>query len=183
VSQAIARTADLQPGGMRLVEVSDKKVLLLRTFDGQWHAFDPICPHAGAPLEKGALCDTRLICPWHKSCFAASDGTLLEPPALESLRSYFLEVSGDEIRVDLARSMQQKRSSSDRPTKPDQTFVILGGGAAAAAAVQELRALGFNGRLVMVSQEQRTPWTSSGPERIGNRRESRPVEIRSRLRI
>ncbi len=75
---------------MRLVEVSDERILLLRTFDGQWRALAPTCPHAGAPLEKGALCGSRLICPWHKSCFSASDGALLESPALESLKAYFL---------------------------------------------------------------------------------------------
>jgi NADPH-dependent 2,4-dienoyl-CoA reductase/sulfur reductase-like enzyme len=34
----------------------------------------------------------------------------------------------------------------------------LGGGAAGAAAVRELRGLGFTGRLVMISQEHRTPY-------------------------
>jgi NADPH-dependent 2,4-dienoyl-CoA reductase/sulfur reductase-like enzyme/nitrite reductase/ring-hydroxylating ferredoxin subunit len=157
---SVARTADLQPGKMRLIEVSNKKILLLRTFDDQWHAFSPSCPHAGAPLEKGALCGNRLICPWHKSCFAASDGTLLEPPALESLQSYFLEIAGEEIHVDLESAPREKYASHDEKInpRPDQTFVILGGGAAAAAAVRELRALGFAGRLVMISQEQRTPY-------------------------
>jgi apoptosis-inducing factor 3 len=145
---------------MRVVEVSNKKILLLRTSDGQWGAFKASCPHAGAPLEKGALCGARLICPWHKSCFAASDGAVLEPPSLESLQSYFLEISDDEIRIDLDRTTQMKRSSSygKLDSRSDQTFAILGGGAAAAAAVRELRALGFAGRLVMISQEQRSPY-------------------------
>ncbi len=136
------------------------KILLLRTFDDQWHAFSPSCPHAGAPLDKGALCGTRLICPWHKSCFSASDGTLLEPPALDSLRSYFLEIVGEEIHVDPESSPREKYASHHKKTssRPNQTFAILGGGAAAAAAVRELRDLGFAGRLVMISQEQRTPY-------------------------
>ena len=145
---------------MREVEISDKKILLLRTFDGQWHALDPNCPHAGAPLAKGALCATRLICPWHKSCFAASDGALLEPPSLESLRSYSLEITGNEIRVHLEHPIKQQNVplAAEVSSRPNQTFVILGGGAAAAAAVQQLRSLGFGGRLVMVSQEQWAPY-------------------------
>lgn len=145
---------------MRVVEVSDQKVLLLRTFDGQWRAFEPTCPHAGAPLEKGALCGSRLICPWHKSCFSAADGALLESPALESLRAYFVETIGEEVLVDPNSSTRIKFSSERGKVSPraDQTFVILGGGAAGAAAVQELRSLGFAGRLVMISREDQTPY-------------------------
>jgi NADPH-dependent 2,4-dienoyl-CoA reductase/sulfur reductase-like enzyme/nitrite reductase/ring-hydroxylating ferredoxin subunit len=155
-----ARTDDFDPGEMRTVEVSGKKILLLRTFDDQWHALSPECPHAGAPLEKGALCGSRLICPWHKSCFAASDGALLEPPSLESLQSFALKIVGEEIRIDVESATQVKRAPfhPNISSKASQTFAILGGGAAAAAAVRELRALGFAGRLVMVSQEKRTPY-------------------------
>ncbi|HEX6567281.1 MAG TPA: FAD-dependent oxidoreductase [Chthoniobacterales bacterium] len=157
----VARTAELLPGTMRVVEVSKKKILLIRTVDGQWGAFSASCPHAGAPLEKGALCGTRLICPWHKSCFAASDGAVLEPPSLASLQSYFLEILEDEIRIDLDRSTQNKKPRSNHgkvDSRSNQTFAILGGGAAAAAAAVELRALGFAGRLVMISREQRHPY-------------------------
>src|ERR1700736_705866 len=144
---------------MRTVEVSGKKILLLRTFDDQWHALSPECPHAGAPLEKGSLCGSRLICPWHKSCFAALDGTLLEPPALESLQSFPLKIVGEEIQIDSesATHIKQAPPHPKISSKANETSAILGGGAAAAAAVRELRALGFAGRLVMVSQEKRTP--------------------------
>jgi apoptosis-inducing factor 3 len=156
----VARTSDLQAGEMRVVEVCDEKLLLLRTFDGRWRAFEPTCPHAGAPLEKGALCGSRLICPWHKSCFSAVDGALLESPSLESLPSYFLEIVGEEVRVDPGSSTQMKYSPDHGKASPraDQTFVILGGGAAGTAAVKELRSLGFAGRLVMISQEDRAPY-------------------------
>jgi NADPH-dependent 2,4-dienoyl-CoA reductase/sulfur reductase-like enzyme/nitrite reductase/ring-hydroxylating ferredoxin subunit len=145
---------------MRLVEVSDEKILLLRTFDGQWRALAPTCPHAGAPLEKGALCGSRLICPWHKSCFSASNGALLESPSLESLHTYFLEIVGEEVRVDSGSSTQMNHSPDYGKVSPraDQTFVILGSGAAGAAAVRELRGLGFAGRLVMISREHRNPY-------------------------
>src|SRR6202035_5109596 len=43
-------------------------------------------------------------------------------------------------------------------SRANKTFAILGGGAAASAAVRELRALGFVGRMVMVSQENRAPY-------------------------
>jgi apoptosis-inducing factor 3 len=157
---SVARTADLQRGRMRVLEICNKKVLLLHTADGQWVALNASCPHAGAPLEKGALCGARLICPWHKSCFATSDGALLEPPSLESLQCYFLEILGDEIRIDLDRTTQKKHAPKHGKveSRSHQTFAILGGGAAGAAAARELRALGFAGRLVMISREQSPPY-------------------------
>jgi apoptosis-inducing factor 3 len=155
---SLARTTDLKPGEMRAFEVADKKVLVLRTSEGEWQAFNLECPHAGAPLDQGALCGDRIICPWHKSCFAAADGALLEPPSLASLSEYSLELVGDEVRIDPERPVQRNRAAQTKKTKSDKSFVVLGGGAAAAAAVQELRALGFAGRLVMVSKEQRTPY-------------------------
>src|ERR1700741_2846592 len=92
-------------------------------------AFNANCPHAGAPLEKGALCGTRLICPWHKSCFAASDGAVLEPPSLASLHSYFLEISEEEIRIDLEETTQKQYAPNRGKVNANQTFAILGGGA------------------------------------------------------
>ncbi|CDJ44844.1 pyridine nucleotide-disulphide oxidoreductase domain-containing protein, putative, partial [Eimeria tenella] len=40
----------------------------------------------------------------------------------------------------------------------DKTFVIVGGGPAASAAVEELRAQGFEGRLVLISRENVPPY-------------------------
>jgi apoptosis-inducing factor 3 len=157
----VARTAELRPGEMRVVEVSNKKILLLRTLDGEWGAFNASCPHAGAPLEKGALYSDRLICPWHKSCFAASDGAVLEPPSLESLQSYFLEITEEEIRIDLESTTPKQYAPNRGKVNANQTFAILGGGAAGAAAARELRALGFAGRLVMISREQRQRYRSA----------------------
>jgi apoptosis-inducing factor 3 len=157
---SVARAADLQPGQMRVVEISKKKILLLRTVDGHWGAYDATCPHAGGPLEKGALCGTHLICPWHKACFSATNGAVLEPPALASLRSYFLETSEDGIRIDLDRTSPMKEAPDGGRIDPrsNQTFVILGAGAVGTAAVRELRALGFAGHLVMISREQTPPY-------------------------
>jgi apoptosis-inducing factor 3 len=157
---SIAHAADLQPGRMRVVEISKKKILLLHTTDGHWGAYDAVCPHAGGPLEKGALSGSHLICPWHKACFSATDGTVLDPPALESLRSYFLEISEDEIRIDPDRTTLKKGAPDGGKidSKSNQTFVILGAGAAGTAAIRELRALGFAGHLVMISREQSPPY-------------------------
>ena len=58
------------------------------------------CPHAGAPLEGGAVCGGRLICPWHKAAFALDTGDVLEPPALTGLQRYAVRLEGGDAVVD-----------------------------------------------------------------------------------
>ncbi|MSE16117.1 Rieske 2Fe-2S domain-containing protein, partial [Pantoea agglomerans] len=50
-----------QPVKKTLGEV---EVLLIRDGDNV-RAYQAKCPHAGAPLEQGAICSDRLVCPWH----------------------------------------------------------------------------------------------------------------------
>ena len=33
--------------------------------EGEVHALEGICPHAGGPLGQGALHGHTLVCPWH----------------------------------------------------------------------------------------------------------------------
>ncbi|WP_287029942.1 Rieske 2Fe-2S domain-containing protein, partial [Pseudomonas sp. UBA6310] len=87
----VARLADLREDRGTRVEIGETKVLLLRTGETV-HAYQAECPHAGAPLDQGAVCNGRLTCPWHKAAFAVADGSLCEPPALDGLKRYPVEV-------------------------------------------------------------------------------------------
>ena len=137
------------------VKIGETAILLLR--DGQVvHAFGADCPHAGAPLEEGAVCDGRLVCPWHKASFAIADGSLLEPPALDPLTRYPVEIVDGDVRV------------SDEPLPPApavapgpvdaRTMLVLGAGSAGTAAVAALREFGFTGRVILVGAEADPPY-------------------------
>jgi apoptosis-inducing factor 3 len=78
--RVIAQAIYLAPGQMKAVQVEDTKILLVRLTNGDYTAVGAICPHAGAALEQGLLCDQRILCPWHKSVFDIRTGELLEPP-------------------------------------------------------------------------------------------------------
>ena len=54
-------------------DVDGTSLILIRTLP-QVRAFQSRCPHAGAPLEQGAVCDGRLVCPWHKANFDITNG-------------------------------------------------------------------------------------------------------------
>lgn len=145
----VARIADVPEDRGLQVEIGDCKLVLLR-INGQLRAFQGECPHAGAPLAEGALCHGRLICPWHKAAFRAEDGALCEPPALDSLKRYPLELRGDEIWVD----DQPLPNPHTPPADDSRNFVIVGTGAAGTACAAALREKGFGGRIVMIDREE-----------------------------
>jgi len=144
----VARLADVREDRGLEVTLNESPVLLLRA-GGQVRAFQGKCPHAGAPLAKGAVCHGRLICPWHKAAFRAEDGALCEPPALDSLERYHVEVRGEEVWVDDQPLPAEKIPPADDP----RTFVIIGSGAAGTACAAALREKGFGGRILMIDRE------------------------------
>ena len=144
----VARFADVPEDRGLEVKIGDCKIVLLRAA-GELRAFQGECPHAGAPLADGALCHGRLICPWHKAAFRAEDGALCEPPALDSLKRYPLELRGEEVWVD-----DQPIADPHIPPADDtRTFVIVGAGAAGTACAAALREKGFGGRIKMIDRE------------------------------
>ncbi|MCW1247335.1 FAD-dependent oxidoreductase, partial [Pseudomonas sp. SAICEU22] len=144
----VARLADVREDRGLEVTLNESPILLLRA-GGQVRAFQGKCPHAGAPLAKGAVCHGRLICPWHKAAFRAEDGALCEPPALDSLARYHVEVRGEEVWVDDQPLPAEKIPPADDP----RTFAIIGAGAAGTACAAALREKGFGGRILMIDRE------------------------------
>ena len=156
----LAHASDLREGEMKEVTVGETKILLARVGDG-YHAVGATCPHYGAPLAEGALCGTRVVCPWHHAAFDVTSGDLLEPPALDALVSYGVRVAGGQVFVSLPDGAQGRRTPAmtacDAAADPRQ-FVILGAGAAGYAAAQALREEGFRGRVVMITLEDSAPY-------------------------
>ncbi|VEF06661.1 FAD-dependent pyridine nucleotide-disulfide oxidoreductase [Pseudomonas fluorescens] len=144
----VAHAQDVPQDRGLQVEIGDCKIVLLRA-NGELRAFQGQCPHAGAPLAEGALCHGRLICPWHKAAYRAEDGGLCEPPSLDSLKRYPLELRGDEVWVDDQPLPDQHTPPADDP----RTFVVVGAGAAGTACAAALREKGFGGRIVLVDGE------------------------------
>ncbi len=146
--QQVAMLRELVEGRPATVELGETKILLLRQGDVV-RGFGAACPHAGAPLDQGAVCQGRLICPWHKAMFDITDGALLEPPALEGLRRYPVAVEGDRVLASPVPIEPSSRTGSP----DDRTMVIVGAGAAGAAGAAFLREFGFTGRIVLVGRE------------------------------
>ena len=157
---AVAKTSDLQNGQMQQIEVGDSQILLSKIND-KFYATGAFCTHYGAPLAKGVLCGERVVCPWHNACFDVTEGKLEEPPALDSLPSFTTRVEGEQVLVELPEEIPKRRieeMAGYSAEAEDRTFVILGAGAAGTAAVEVLRQKGFQGKIVLVSAEEKLPY-------------------------
>lgn len=155
-----ANITDLKDGEMKQVSVDGTDVLLVKA-NNQYYAMGAFCTHYGAPLAKGALCGNHVICPWHHAWFDITNGDFIEPPALDHLPHYKVDIKEDQVFVELPAERTDRRtpSMSSCNTEADtRHFVILGGGAAGYMAAQTLREDGFVGHLIMITQENKAPY-------------------------
>lgn len=160
MKEAVARVDGFEDGEMRRVKVGDTDVLLVK-LDGEFYALSPVCTHYGGPLQKGTLVGTRVRCPWHQAAFDIVTGELEEPPALDALSTFDVEVVDGDVVVDVPKDVDSSRvmeMSTYDSDVDDRTFVIVGAGAAGNAAAEKLRQVGFRGRVVIVTQEEDLPY-------------------------
>ncbi len=151
----VARLSRLPPAPcLHAFEVDGEHILLVRTRDAVF-AVGAKCPHAGAPLAEGALCGTRLVCPWHQSVFDVETGSRLEPPALDGLPRHRVRVDGDKVFL-VAEPIAPSWSPID--VRREEILAVLGAGAAGQAAAEEMRAAGWDGRIVLVGREPDPPY-------------------------
>ena len=151
--QRVARLSDIPADRGLAVRCGDTELLLLRHADAI-HAFAARCPHAGAPLAEGAVCDGALICPWHKARFATADGGLLDPPALTALARYPVRIDGDWVFA----APEPIAATPPSATHDPRRMLIVGAGAAGTAAALALRDFGFTGAIQLVGREPGLPY-------------------------
>ena len=149
----VAQFSQLREDRAQRVVVDDEKILLVRDGDTV-RAYSADCPHAGGPLEEGALCRGRIVCPWHKGTFDAATGKVLEPPPLVPLERYAVIVDGDNVLV----TPQKLPGETELARTHEPHFVVIGAGAAGAAACAALREYGFTGRVTLIGDEPHAPY-------------------------
>jgi apoptosis-inducing factor 3 len=156
----VARFHELQDDQKRQVTVGDTDILLIRRAD-RVYAIGAYCTHNQAPLEQGVLHGDCLVCPWHNAYFDITTGDLNQPPGLDSLQRYPVRIDGDRVLVTIPASTSGHRVPDMVAYHPEidrRTFVILGAGAAGTHAAETLRVAGYQGRIVMVTRDDRLPY-------------------------
>jgi nitrite reductase/ring-hydroxylating ferredoxin subunit len=95
-----ASRAALEETGRRVVKIDAKQILLIAA-EGRIFACNNRCPHEGYPLSDGTLgAGCALTCNWHNWKFDLLTSATLVGGDL--LRTYPVELRGDEIWVDVA---------------------------------------------------------------------------------
>jgi nitrite reductase/ring-hydroxylating ferredoxin subunit len=92
--------AELLESGPLVVQLDGHTLALFA--DGEdVYACDNRCPHMGFPLHRGTLQDGILTCHWHHARYELCSGGTFDQWA-DDLRTYPVELRGDDVFVDLA---------------------------------------------------------------------------------
>jgi NADPH-dependent 2,4-dienoyl-CoA reductase/sulfur reductase-like enzyme/nitrite reductase/ring-hydroxylating ferredoxin subunit len=147
------KLADIAEGATIGGRVGDEPVLLSR-IDGELFAIGGACTHYGGALAEGLPSGGTVRCPLHHACFDLKTGEVLRAPALDPLDRWKVEIDGDLAFV-------REKLASPAPAEPRATEVarilIVGGGAAGLACANELRRLGYQGSVTMLSADHDPP--------------------------
>lgn len=146
--------AEIPSDGSLAGRVGDEPVLLSR-LDGQLFAVSGLCTHYGAALACGLMKDGTVRCPLHHSSFDLRTGRVLHAPALDDLDRWDVEVEGDRVFV-RTKSTPSGRRRTKAATRVEKV-VIVGGGAAGLACANQLRKLGYDGSITMLSADEDPP--------------------------
>jgi apoptosis-inducing factor 3 len=135
--------------------VGDEEVLLILSGE-KIFAVGAHCTHYQAPLVDGLAEDGILRCPWHHAAFDVSTGEAVSAPAFAPLPCWEVERQGNYVFVRKRREPTRRSRTGDSEARP-KNIIIVGGGAAAFAAAEMLRREGYDGEIIMVSQEADPP--------------------------
>ena len=100
LKKAVAKLGEINEGEIIGIEVDNKQIIIVKS-SGRVYALSRYCSHEDADLATGFLTEDRVVCPLHLSQFDLADGKPLSPPATEPLKSYPVEVVGDDIFLDI----------------------------------------------------------------------------------
>ena len=96
----VAKTGDIAPGKVNVYEVAGRQIAVCNV-DGTFYAIDDVCTHDGGSLDQGELLGDEIECPRHGALFDVKTGKALTLPAVAPVRSYPVQVNGDEIMVEV----------------------------------------------------------------------------------
>lgn len=96
----VASLSDLKTSKLMHVQPQGLNIALAYV-DGKVFAIDDMCTHEDAALSRGSLHGECVKCPLHGSRFDLNTGEALDDPAEEPVKTYAVELNGDDILVKL----------------------------------------------------------------------------------
>jgi nitrite reductase/ring-hydroxylating ferredoxin subunit len=95
----IASVEEVPPGSGKEC-VAAGRIIALFNVDGEFHAIDGICAHAGGPVGDGALNDNIVTCPWHGWQYDVKSGQHCLTPTI-CQQSFPVTVEDGEVFAEL----------------------------------------------------------------------------------
>ena len=94
---AVGAVEDLPVGRGATVELPNGDELALYNIGGQFFAVENFCPHRGAPLAEGILCEYTVECILHGWEFDVRTGKCLTTDA--DISAYEVEIENGQINI------------------------------------------------------------------------------------
>ena len=91
---------DIAPGTSRPVRIGTTDIVLCNV-EGNIHALENSCLHAGASLNGGKLCGKVLACPAHGWRYDVTTGALLVAPE-KGIKTFPVRIADGKILLQLA---------------------------------------------------------------------------------
>lgn len=91
---------EIAPGTSRPLRIGTTDVILFNV-DGEIHALENSCPHAGAGLNGGKLCGKVVTCPAHGLRFDVTNGAMQVAPAVR-IKTFPVKIADGKILLQLA---------------------------------------------------------------------------------
>ena len=90
---------DLRPGACISFELPDGSELAVYNVGGEYYATENLCPHQGAPLSEGYLCEHVIECGLHGWQFDVRSGECLTVE--ERIKTYRVRVEEGLVKVEI----------------------------------------------------------------------------------
>ncbi len=96
----VCKTSDLAPGSVKRVEHGESAVAVYN-IDGAFYVTDDRCTHGLSSLSEGDLMGDEIECTMHFGTFHVPTGKPVGAPCSIALRTYKVEVRGEDVYADL----------------------------------------------------------------------------------
>lgn len=93
----IATVDEIPSGQGRIFEVNGNQIAVWN-LNGNFYAFQNVCPHRGGPVGEGEIEGNTITCPWHGWRFDITSGINPFNPAAK-LSCYAVKVDNNEVHV------------------------------------------------------------------------------------
>jgi 3-phenylpropionate/trans-cinnamate dioxygenase ferredoxin subunit len=100
VRKKIAKRLEIPQGKLKVYNIDGESIAICN-LNGGFYAFKNECPHMDFPLTRGIIMGETITCPAHGSRFNIKTGEVLSMPAAYPLKTYRVNVEGDDIIIEM----------------------------------------------------------------------------------